>query len=368
MERCLDKESDDRYASTRDLARELATVRDHLTEASGPLSVAPVSRRVRVAGLLALAVVLAGFVGAFLLARQVGDRPLPSFRQLTFRSGEVNHARFAPDGQTIVYSATWGADPLSIFSTRAGSVESRTLGAPGADLLSISVSGEMLVLRDGTLARVSLTGGGERQILEGVVDASWAPNGTDMAVVRQRGTIGSHAQLGASGARLEFPVGKVLYETWGGMEAPRVSAGGDQVAFVDHPMRGDSRGSLAIVDLRGKKRRLSGEFNAIEAAVWSPRGDEIWFSGMSANASMAIYAVSLSGRQRVVARGPGGLGLQDVSSDGRVLLTHGNGRILMMTLAPGQTTERDLSWLDGSILGDLSDDGRTLHDKDGPLP
>jgi len=209
VERCLAKDPEDRYASTKDLARELATVRDHLTEASGPSPVAPAPRRIRVAGLLVLAVVRAAFVGVFLLARQVGDRPPPSFRQLTFRSGEVNHPRFASDGQTIVYSATWGAEPLSIFSTRTGGVESRALGAPGADLLSISASGEMLVLRDGTLARVSMTGGGERELLEGVLDAAWAPNGTDIAVVRQRGAIGSRAQPGTSGARLEFPVGKV---------------------------------------------------------------------------------------------------------------------------------------------------------------
>ena len=34
VERCLAKEPEGRYASTRDLARELATVRDHVSEAS----------------------------------------------------------------------------------------------------------------------------------------------------------------------------------------------------------------------------------------------------------------------------------------------------------------------------------------------
>src|SRR5262245_17364123 len=36
VERCLNKKSEDRYASTRDLARDLASIRDHLSEVSSP--------------------------------------------------------------------------------------------------------------------------------------------------------------------------------------------------------------------------------------------------------------------------------------------------------------------------------------------
>ncbi len=224
---------------------------------------------------------------------------------MTFRTGSVNHARFAPDGQTIVYSAAWGTDPIAIFSTRLGSEEFRELGAPGADLLSISSSGEMLVLRQrigvrgGTLARVALAGGAEREILESVMDAAWAPNGKDIAVVR----------LGEK-MRLEFPIGRVLSETTGQISAPLVSPRGDLVAFVDHPQRFDSIGSLAVADLQGRKRRLTENFNEIAAVAWSPEGDEIWFSAWPPNASEAIYAVTLSGRQRVVVRGPGAQVLQ----------------------------------------------------------
>jgi len=352
VERCLAKEPEERYASTRDLARDLAIMRDRLLQVSlsgATATSAPSLRasRVAAAGVAAFALLAAGaFTGRSLWSR--ATRP-PSFRRLTFRNGVVNQARFAPDGQTIVYSAKWGSDDVAIFSTRPGSVESRALGPPGADLLSLSSSGEMLVLRGRTLARAALAGGAEREILESVQDASWGPDGKDIAVVRGEGDV-----------RLEYPVGKVLVESSSGLSSPRVSPRGDLVAFVEHPQRGDNRGWLAVVDLKGRKRRLSEEFNSIQGPQWAASGREVWFSGASAGTSMAIYGVTLSGRQRVVARGPGDQELQDISSDGRTLLSHWHGRGVLMTLSPGESVERDLSWLDQSSAADFSDDGKTL--------
>jgi eukaryotic-like serine/threonine-protein kinase len=164
----------------------------------------------------------------------------------------------------------------------------------------------------------------------------------------------------ATGARLEFPVGKVLYETIYPLDSPRVSPKGDSVAFVEHPFRGDQRGSLAIVDLKGEKSRLSEDFSTIVTAAWSPRGDEIWFSAAAANEGIALRAVNLSGRQHIVARVPGNQVIEDVSSDGRVLLSHWHSRGVLMALTPGETRERDLSWLDNSTPVGLSDDGTTL--------
>ena len=349
-ERCLAKDSRQRYASTEDLARDLASVRDHLSEASdsrATSTAAPYRRLSRTVTAIALAAALAvGLLAGGSLWRKT-LRPA-SFHRLTFRSGEVDHARFAPDGQTVVYSAAWGDDPVGIFSTRLGSVESRALSTPGARLFSISSSGEMLIGRGGTLARMALAGGAEREILESVTDASWGPDGKDIAVVRPGAKF-----------RLEFPVGKLLYETAGQISDPRVSPRGDLVAFLEHPL-GESRGALVVVDLRGKIRRLSEEFNSVEGVEWSAGGKEIWFSGKPADGSEAIYAVTLSGRQRIVTQGAGDQELRDLSPDGRILLTHWHGRVALMTQPPGESVERDLSWLDWSALADLSDDGRTL--------
>src|SRR5262249_20918479 len=205
-----------------------------------------------------------------------------------FRSGQIFNARFAPDGQIFVYCLTWRDDPPVIFSTRQGSVESTALGAPGAQPLSISASGEMLVLRNGTLARVSLAGGAEREILENVMDAGWAPNGSDIAVIR-RASAGS----GVPGTRLEYPIGKVLYEAKYLVLSPHVSPDGERVAVIERPFRGDMRGWVSVVDRAGKRTKLSEEFPAVMETAWSARGDEVWFTAAAANEGMALRAATL---------------------------------------------------------------------------
>jgi hypothetical protein len=85
--------------------------------------------------------------------------------------------------------------PMSIFTTRPEALESRSMGLEDAQILSISSSGEMAILVKrkylshhfslGTLARVPMVVGTPREMLDDVQQADWAPNGTDLAVVRQ---------------------------------------------------------------------------------------------------------------------------------------------------------------------------------------
>jgi Tol biopolymer transport system component len=160
--------------------------------------------------------------------------------------------------------------------------------------------------------------------------------------------------------RLEYPIGKVLYETSGWISHIRISPKGDRIAFFDHPLRGDDRGSVADIDLQGKKTILSTGWESEEGLAWPPSGKEVWFTAAKAGNARQLYAVSLDGKQRVVARVPGGMTLQDIFRDGRALLTRDNRRIATMARAPDAKQERDLSWLDGSGPFDLSADGNTL--------
>ena len=383
ISKSLEKDRDLRYQTAAELRgdlkrikRDLDTSRVRATSASGISSavVAPVATAAPQIGahkeadhsswgLAAAAALIALLVGAALgvfVLRKPTQASFPSYHPLSFRRGIVHAARFAPDGKTIIYSAAWEGKPLQLFTTRPESPESRELEPVGADVLAVSSSGEMALslrshpiasfLYSGTLARVPLVGGAPREILDNVEWADWSPDGETLAVVRQEQ--GRH--------RLEFPLGRVLYQADGWVGHIRLSPRADTVAFIDHPQLGDDGGSVAVVDLAGKKTTLSTGWDSIQGIAWSPSGDEIWFTATRTGGDRSLYAVNLSGTVRLLARVPGELTLLDVRRDGNVLLTRGNDRAGMIGLAPGDAKERDLSWLDWSTPGDLSNDGRTV--------
>jgi DNA-binding winged helix-turn-helix (wHTH) protein len=290
----------------------------------------------------------------------------PDFQRLTVSRGTVYSARFAPDGHSIIYAASWDGEPTDIFSTDPKVPGERSLGFPATQLLAVSSSGEMAVLQPvdnrflfgdrGTLGQVPLTGGSPRQLAESIDWADWSADGATLASVRN-----------VNGKqRLEFPLGHVLYETAGWISHPRISPKGDQVAFLDHPIFPDNKGDVSIVDLEGHKRVVSADWKSVLGLAWSADGTEIWFSAGQAGIERRIYAVDLSGKQRLVFRSPGGVTLQDIASDGRVLLTRDEQRVGMIALAPGATTEREVSWRDWSLPTDISGDGNTvLFDEQG---
>jgi eukaryotic-like serine/threonine-protein kinase len=292
--------------------------------------------------------------------------PPPVYRQLTFRRGSIRSARFAPDGQTILYSAAWQGSPVDVFTARPEAPEARSMGLIRTQLASVSSASEMAVLLNskaigtwvnmGTLARAPLVGGAPREVLEQVQWADWSADGSGLAVVRDLG----------GRNRLEFPIGKPLYETGGWIGHPRVSPKGDQIAFIDHPVQGDDSGSLALVDLAGHKRSLSGEWFTIQGLAWSPDGKEIWFTASKSGVDRTLYAVSMDGKERMVLRLPGAVMIFDIFKDGRVLLMRASWRRELIGMTADDSKQHDLSWLDYTYPADLSGDGKTLlFDEEG---
>jgi Tol biopolymer transport system component len=358
---CLEKNPEQRFQSARDLAFDL----EALSGFSEPRLEPPAQttqRARRSARAIALAAVAAalGLLAGWRIWSVPPASP-PVFRRLTFRRGFTSSARFGPDGHTVFYAASWeGAEWPQLFSTRVESPGALHLALPHGTVEAISGSGEMLLLHDqrsssgyarvGTLAQAPLSGGAPRDLLEDVAAADWSADGATLAVVRAPGWR----------YRLEFPAGKILYETAGWISHPRVSPGGDAVAFLDHPLFGDDRGSVAVVDRAGKRQTLSDGWGSEQGLAWSPSGKEIWFTGTQTGANRTLHAVTLSGRRRVIASMVGNLTLQDIARDGRILVDHENRRIGLLGFSAGQTKEQDLSWLDWGRAPILSEDGRTL--------
>jgi Tol biopolymer transport system component len=374
VEHCLEKSPDERFQSARDLGFQLEALAAMSTGSASGVAAAlgdPAggSARAGKGGLLAARVLLwpavaiaALIVAAAFWTGRSERAPVVevTYTQLTFRSGIVSAARFTPDGETVVYAAAWEGKPTSLFTARVGSPESRPLGIEGADLLSISKSGELAILRDphfivgwmrrGTLARVPLAGGVPREVMQDVEDADWAPDGEGLAVVRST----------AAHYRLEYPPGKVLYQTDAWLNSPRFSHDGRHIAFIDHPGIGDDRGRIGLVDLDGTVRFLTEPFSTALGIAWTPSDDAIWFSAGRVGNVRAIHAVDLEGRGRVVDGAPASMTLADISAGGRTLLTRDSARRGIIGTTPGDPTERDLSWLDWSRPAALSPDGRQM--------
>ena len=230
-------------------------------------------------------------------------------------------------------------------------------------LLAISPQGELALSTEvreglgpywsvgiGTLSRASLAGGAPHAMLDGIQFADWSRDGRELAIIR---TVGDKN-------RLEFPIGRVLYETGGWIGNPRVSPRSDSVAFLDYTGWGDPGGSVALVDLSGRKTTLASGFNRQEGLAWTPDGKEIWFTATRAGSARYLAAVTPSGRERVILRETGPMTIHDISPDGAVLMSRDDLRREQFALVPGESAERDLSWHDYSVPVGISADGRLI--------
>ena len=179
--------------------------------------------------------------------------------------------------------------------------------------------------------------------------ADWGPDGASYALVRD---VNSRNQI-------EYPAGKVLYQTSGWISHPRVSPDGSLVAFLDHPIRRDDGGSVVIVDRAGKRRARRRLLLGPGPGMVARRQGGV-VTGTRVGGNRAVHAVTLSGSERLLARVTESLTLQDIATDGRVLVSHDVIRIGVLGRGAGEPKERDLSWLDWSAAFDLTADGKTL--------
>jgi len=368
---CLEKNPEQRFHSASDIAFDL----EHLTGTSSTTARTIASAETG-AGRYKLAVAVVGAVvlsavalgAGWWLGRSGATQPPPEYKQITFRTGSIGNARFTPDG-SVVYSASWDGADDQLYLARTDTPGARELGIKDAELLSISKNGELAIrlntvamggyARRGTLARVPLSGGTPREVLENVQDADWAADGEKMAVIRY---IPEDRHW-----RLEYPMGKTLLDGINWLGSPKISPDGKWIAFADHENTGgDDEGSVAVIstDGNGKEKKLSSGWESIEGIVWSPTSDEVWFASTNLGSADNLHGVTFSGRVRAITDVPGGMWLEDIRNGALLTITHRE-RVGIRGVAPGEKEEHELGWFGWSILRDMSPDGHKILFEEG---
>ncbi len=336
---------------------EVANGRDVPRQSVLPSELLPKLRLARTAA--ALLVVIAVAAASWFALRGPAAMTF-DFRQVTFRHGQVWGARFAPDAKSILYTASWDNGPRRLFSTYPSSPESRPLGFDDFRLVAVSTSGELALLSfDGTLpvaggmlSRVPMNGGAPSPVEQNVMSADWAPGTDQLAIV--------HAVDGVN--RLEFPIGTVITTTSGWFSSVRVSPRGDRIAFVEHPVRNDNRGSVKVSGAGGVQT-LSGEWTDVGGIAWHPSG-ELWFTAARDGTPKSLWAVGAPGSVRPIAQIAGTMTLRDINAEGTVLLSRDTTQLELAAIIGDE--QRNLTWLDWSRVADLSADGSVvLFDEEG---
>jgi Tol biopolymer transport system component len=361
VHRCLEKSPSQRFQSASDVAFAL----EALQQASSASAAVPLARRLPVKRLLSIAagvaLVALGAAAAIGLRRQA-IQPL-EFRPVTFDRWPVMNARFMPDGQTIVFSATPKATTPNLYLISPDAEAPRELGVADAQLLAVSSRGELAVIENafhlgqrlykGTLARMTI-GSSPRALAEDVREADWGPDGDSLAIVRD---------LGNGRDRLEYPQGTPVYEASGYLSDPRVSPDGTSVAFFEHQWRWDDRGWVKIVDRNKRVTAVTSELWGLQGLAWSADGTRVVFSGnQNGGTIMQPWSAKASGGEpmHAVFGVPGRFIVHDVSRDGRWLGVREDLSLGVRARLPGADAERDLSWLGSSGARNMSADGRWL--------
>jgi eukaryotic-like serine/threonine-protein kinase len=364
---CLEKSPVQRFHSANDLAFDLEALTDMSTTAKSAVR-AVVARdevqeqRRRFAMVAAAVVAAIALIGAgWWLGHGKSANAIPEYKQITFRTGSIGNARFTPDG-SVVYSAVYEGTQDQLYVATMNENGAREVGIKDAEILSISKNGELAIrvntlilpgyARSGTLARVPLSGGTPREMLDNVQDADWAADGEKMAVIRY---VPESAHW-----KLEYPVGKVLLDGVDWISHPRISPDGKSVAFLDHESpSGDDQGSVAVIGPDGKAKKLVGGYVSVEGVVWAPDGKELWYTATRKGNAENLMGVTLSGKERSIMNVPGGMWLSDIRNGDLLTVAH-QIKIGIRGVAPGKTDEHELGWLGWGIGRDISWDGTKI--------
>ncbi|MFP5247030.1 MAG: protein kinase domain-containing protein, partial [Thermoanaerobaculia bacterium] len=289
VDRCLSKDPEERYVSTRDLARDLQYLRDHFSEAGVPT---PVREQVTLATKMkkrlpmAAAVVFAIATGALLtaLARKPEPRVITSERYLTY-SGHDYSPSVSPDGKLIAFASSRdGVQRIWLKQVAGGSEVALTQGpddfprfTPDSSAI-LYIHGQLQQGGPASLWRVPVVGGDPRRILDDVISADLSPDGTKLAFTRnvQENGAGRSAVFVANADGGDV---KELARTEVGAVHPRWSPDGKRIAVVT-AQGGRVTQSVFVVDLGGAPAKMlssPAKAGEVSSVVWSSDGRYLYY-------------------------------------------------------------------------------------------
>ena len=304
VERCLAKDPEERYASTRDLARELKSVQDHFSDLNSTSEVtvtAPAALQARqwlriwsFASLL----IIAGLTTALLLNRPQPQEP-PVLHTLTFSGHDYSPAA-SPDGKIVAFTSTRDGTSRIWLKQLAGGGEVALTSGPD-DHARFSPDGSTLLFTrtegsKASLFRVSLLGGEPRKMIDDADFGDWSPDGKQIAFVRlhrmEDGT--SNSSLWVSGSAGETPHEVVTVKNKA-LWAPRWSPDSRKIA-VTETISGNMLNSAFWIALDGKEKHAitpSQNLGTLSSMTWSGTGRDIVFSQLE---SLVTFSGLSSGR------------------------------------------------------------------------
>lgn len=352
VERCLSKDAEDRYASTRDLARDLQDLRNRLSEASvAPVDARP-EKKVRVSfARLAIVMLVVLAIGAFVgyRSKKVPPRSITSSQYFTY-SGQDFSPAASHDGKLVAFTSNRdGRQRIWLKQVDGGGEVAVTEGTD--DFPRISPDGSAILFarfagRQGSLWRIPIVGGEARKILDDAASGSWSPDGKQIAFSRasaggagQDGSVGI-ANADGSGARILATIANV------GLAHPRFSPDGTKIAIVG--TRGRSAQLAIIVDVKdGSQKFLAVPPKAgeISSVVWSRDGDAVFYNRADSVEAVVgstghIYRHDIERDVATqIAWSPNNSIFLDVIDDGKLVLDARSPRDNLRTLPIGGSSE-----------------------------
>lgn len=371
VERCLAKDAEERYAATRDLARDLQLANSRLSSArADPVAARPRRQRKILSRLVAAASLVGVGAGvAWWLRPQ--PPPVPLVRFLTY-SGRDSSPSASPDGKTVVFSSTRdGHRRLWLKQLATGSELPLTDGDD--DHPRFSPDGSTILFsrtesRGVSLYRVPSLGGEPRKLIADALYGDYAPTGGRICFVRHivdpewTTVMSTAADDGSDIRELARLPGRAL-------KPPRWSPDGRTIAVAEAKFQAGQRMEVALVDTTSGRSRTLKLATPIspDALAWvggetlAFSHSEVAVSAYSGNTSAIVLQDLKSRRTRFVFSVPFDMEVLDILGPGRLVFGANSYRIHLREVPMRSATAARGRWLTGGS----STDRQPIYDRAG---